>query len=186
MSTGEGPAGGRSLEDALRALTDEQRASDAVAERRRERDLRRQAAESGTLPDALRDLGERAVSVAVTTASGRTVSGTIRTVGADFVGLQSVSGTPVMVALSAVELLRPAPDAPATVGDDRALVVRAGMAGVLAELATDRLEVTVHVRSGDRVAGRLQSVGTDLVAVAADDGSVAYVPLAAVAEVALS
>ncbi len=185
MTPPDYPADERGLDAELQSLTDDQRVADAVEARRLERELRRQAAESGTLADALRDLGERGDQVAITTSSGRTVTGTIRTLGADFVGLQTAGGTAAMVALDAIELLRPEPGAPVTVGDDRALVVRAGLTGVLTELATDHLRLTLHTRSGERVAGSLRSVGADLIVVSAEDGDAAYVAVSAVSEVAL-
>lgn len=185
MTPPDYPADERGLDAELQWLTDEERAADAVETRRRERELRRQAAESGTLAGALRDLGERGDLVAVTTSSGRTVTGTIRTLGADFVGFQSAGGTAAMVTLDAIELVRPEPGTRATVGDDRALVVRAGLAGVLAELSSDHIRLTVHTRGGEWVSGELRSVGTDLIGVSVDDGDVAYVAVAAIAEVAL-
>lgn len=169
---------------ALARLTDDQRAADAAEARRREQWLHRQAAEGGTLAGVLRDLAERGLLVAVATSAGRTIRGSVVTVGVDFVGLRAANGERVLIAIAAITALRPEPGSTATSGD-RTVPGGASLGAVLAELATGGSRVSVRTNDGAAVAGRLRAVGTDVLTLQGDVSSLTYIPLARVNDVVL-
>ena len=169
---------------ALARLTDDQRAVDAAEARRREQWLRRQAAEGGSLAGVLRDLAERQNLVAVGTAAGRTLRGTVVTVGGDFVGLKATNGERVLVAIAAITSLRPEPGSAATSGD-RDVPSGASLGAVLSELAADGHRISVRTDDGAAMAGRLRAVGTDVLTMQGDVSSLTYIPLARVNDVVL-
>jgi len=168
----------------LRALTDQQRADQAAGARRRAQSLRTQSAEAGSFAGVLVDLGEREQSLAISTLSGRTLRGVIRTIGADFVGLRGPSGEGCLVALAAIAVARAEPGAAPSLGD-RVVEVDTGLAGVLAGLAPERPWLSVHTASGEALTGSLLRVGLDVLAVRSDAGATAYVPLRNLSDVVL-
>src|SRR4029453_3671304 len=90
------------------------RVDEAARLRARERWLRHQAEEEGSLAGVLADVAERGVSVALHVRSGRRHRGEIAALGSDFVALRS-AGADVIVALPAVTSGRTLPgEAPAT------------------------------------------------------------------------
>lgn len=169
----------------LQELTDRARAEGAAAARRRERSLVAQAAEEGTLVGVLVDLAERGASVALHTQAGRLLRGTVRALGADYVGLIGPGGDPTYVATAAVTGIRPEPGTRTTVGD-RQERWGATLHAVLVDLATVRPTVSLYTVGGDRVPGRLLTAGRDLVAVRSGAGTESYVPLGAINDVALT
>lgn len=169
---------------ALARLTDDQRAADAATARRRETWLRRQAAEGGTLAGVLRDLAERSHLVAVATAAGHTLRGTVVTVGGDFVGLRAVSGERVLIPILVVTSLRPEPGSTPTSGD-REVPSGASLGAVLSDLAAERRRVSVRTDDGAVMAGRLRAVGSDVLTMQGDVSSLTYIPLARVNDVVL-
>jgi hypothetical protein len=176
------------LGDGLAARIDhwaaDARVDEAARVRARERWLRHQAEEEGSLAGVLADLAERRVPVAVHVRGGRRHQGEIRALGSDFLVLGSVDAE-VIIALTAVTSVRTHPGEMATIGD-RSIATSLGLADVLAGLAADRATVLLVLAGGDdSVAGALRSVGQDVVGVRVVRGPAvtAYVPLAAIVEV---
>jgi len=164
----------------------EARVDEAARTRSRERWLRRQAEESGTLAGVLADLLEAGRAVVVHSRSGRIHRGTLRAVGADFVAVGGIgAGGSALVALAAVASVRTPPGERRVVGDRDAPASPVRLADVVAGMAADRERVLVVTGDGDAVAGVLLSVGRD-VAVVRGEGeppATCYVPLAAVTEI---
>ncbi len=188
MPLPEPPGGSDHLDADLRELTDHQRAASAVEARRREHWLRRQATDEGSFGGVLVDLAEHDRLLAVSTVTGRTLRGVIRTIGADFVGLRSSAGESTLVPHRAVTAIRAEPSSAATVGDtsERAERVEASLAAVLQDLAGERPWVSAHTVDGDGVAGELRGVGQDLLLLRSPVGDITYVPLVAVTDVVLT
>ena len=171
--------------DPLVELLDEGRASEEAAARARARAFGRQAEEGAHLAGTLVDLAERRAVVAVRTESGRTHAGVVLAVGADHVRLRADSGAEPLVALSAIVTvrLRPGEARPAT--GERAPADDQRLLEALARAVEERPRVTLAVRGGEVLAGRLRSVGTDVVSVEldGDPGAGCYVAGAAITEV---
>ncbi|HEX2578155.1 MAG TPA: hypothetical protein VHK88_17535 [Aquihabitans sp.] len=182
MDPTEADGGSAAFDAALRALTDDERAGAAAAERRREHSLRRQAAESGAFAGVLLDLAERRQRLVIVTVGGRSVRGTIRTLGTDFVGLRSPGAETALVATRAVTSVRTEPGTAPTAGD-RVVHLDASLAAVLADLAAERPWCSVHTTAGEAVGGELRGAGVDVIAVRAATGDTTYVPLHAVVDV---
>lgn len=180
----EADGGSASFDADLRDLTDEQRAAAAADARRREHWLHLQATDEGTFGGVLLDLGEREQSLAVSTRTGRTLRGVIRTIGTDFVGLRSPGGEGALVPLGAITVIRPEPGSAPTVGD-RLVRMDASLATVLRDLAAERPWVSLHTVANDGLAGELRSVGQDLLVLRSHTGENTYVPLATVGDVVL-
>lgn len=181
-----GPSGG-TFSARLERWVAEARVDEAAAQRSRERWLREVAEQEATLAGVLADLAERHTAVAVRTSAGRQHHGTIQVIGADFVALRLASGAEVLLAVRGLGAVRTAPDVEAALGD-RALATALRLADVLAELAAERERVVLVTTSGDdAIAGELRSVGQDVVVLRTDAerAGTAYVPLAAIGEVAI-
>ncbi|MBX3313843.1 MAG: hypothetical protein KF906_05940 [Actinobacteria bacterium] len=168
----------------LRELTDRTRAEEAASARRRQRSLLAQAGEEGTFAGVLVDLAERRAPVALHTRAGRLLRGTVRSLGADHLGLVGPGGDLTYVPLAAVTGIRPEPGARSTDGDRRDRRT-ATLHALLVELAIDRPTVAIYTVGGDRVPGRLRAAGRDLATVRGGTGSDCYVALAAINDVAL-
>lgn len=166
----------------IREFTDEQRAADAAEARRREHWLRRQASEEGTFDGVLLDLGEREQLLAVSTVTGRVLRGVVRTIGGDFLGLRAPSGEGALVPLRSVTTVRPEPGSRPTVGD-RLVQMDATLISVLANLATQRPQTSLHTLGGEGFTGLLHSVGQDLLVLQGPSGEETYVPMVALADV---
>jgi hypothetical protein len=177
----DGPATGP-LDRRLVALTDDVRADEAAAERRRRGALGRQAAEEGTLAGTLVDLAERGADLSLTTGPGRTVRGHVVALGHDHVVVEAADGSAVHVALHAISLVQVAPGSTATSGD-RVVARRRSLSSVLADLHAQQRPVLVQTATGDTVAGSLHAVGVDVVAIGTPTGRVVYVAQAAITEV---
>lgn len=180
-------AGAGSFSARLERWVAEARVDDAAAQRSRERWLREVAEQEATLAGVLADLAERRTAVAVRTSAGRQHHGTIQVIGVDFVALRLASGTEVLLAVRGLGVVRTAPAVDAALGD-RAVATELRLADVLAELAAERERVLLVTTSGgDAVAGVLRSVGQDVVVLRTDAErpGTAYVPLAAIGEVAI-
>jgi len=167
----------------LRNFTDEVRRADAVASRRREMWLRRQAEDEGTFHGLLVDLAERQGTLAFHTPAGRVVRGRPVTLGADFIAISGAPDGTALVPLPMVQAVSPEPGATTSVGD-RPETTSATFASTLADLAADRPPVTVHTTAAVRVAGRLWSTGRDFGVVRAPAGDT-YVPFSAVNDITL-
>jgi hypothetical protein len=162
------------------------RVQDAAAARTRERFLLEVAEQEATLHGVLCDLAERGSHVSVEVGDRRH-QGSITGVGVDFLALQVIGGPELLLASSALTLIRAASGRAPSVGD-RAPSTELRLADLLHELAADRERVRLVTVSGTVLTGQLRSVGHDVAVVrlgSPDDGSV-HVPLRAIAEVALA
>jgi hypothetical protein len=162
------------------------RVDEAARRRARERWLRQQAEEEGSLAGVLADVAEGGMPVAVHVRGGRRHRGEVRTLGSDFVALRSGDGD-VIVALDAVTSVRTSPGEASTIGD-RSMATSLRLVDVLAGLAAERAAVSLVMAGGDDVvAGVLRSVGKDVVRVrvAGAPAATAYVPVGAIVEVLL-
>ena len=171
------------MRDPLLELLDEARADEAGRRRGRERVLRSQAEEDASLAGTILDLAERGTPVTVRTSEGRSHTGWIPAVGADFLVLRTEAAD-VFVVLAAVASLRPAAGPPAT--GDRPTPSDTLLLDVLATAAPSRPRVALVV-AGDQISGELRAVGTDVVTIQLDgpERAPAYVSSAAVSEALL-
>lgn len=158
---------------------------EAARQRARQRWLQVQAEEEASLAGTLLDLAEHGRPVGLDVGEYR-LRGRIVGLGADFVAVRSERGQDLLVRMAAVEVVRGDPGEHPVTGD-RTTVVDAGLTGVLAALAADRLSVLVRTASGTVVRGELRSAGLDVVRlrVAGDPPAPAWVPTDAVAVVVL-
>ena len=160
------------------------RVDEAARMRARERWLRCQAEEEGSLTGVLADVAERGASVAVHVRGGRRHRGEVRALGSDFVALRS-GDADVIVALAAVASVRTLPGEASTIGD-RSIAASPRLVDVLAGLAAEKVAVLLVMAGGDdAVAGVLRWVGQDVVGVllAGAPAVTAYVPVGAIVEV---
>jgi hypothetical protein len=171
-------------DDPLLELLDEARAQEAGRRRSRERALRRQAEEDASLAGSMLDLAERGRRLALRTSDGRSHTGSLVALGADFAVVRTGAGVDVLVALGSVASVRPGP-APAATGD-RPTPSRTRLLDVLSVAAEDRPRVSLVV-AGEAVAGELRAAGADVVTVLLDgpERVPAYVAAAAISEVVL-
>ncbi|MGZ4683986.1 MAG: hypothetical protein ACXV8G_16130 [Acidimicrobiales bacterium] len=179
------PAEDLLLDDTLAELNRwvaETQVDDAVELRRRTAWLRRQAEEESSLTGVLVDLAEHGRAVTLHLGNGRRHRGMITAVGRDVVELHSNLGERVVVALDALSSVRPQSDAVAVPGDGP-VPTGVTLAGLVGRLAEQRERVLIVARNGEATSGEITAVGRDVVTVALDGGGLAYVSLAAVAEV---
>lgn len=169
---------------ALAAWEAERRVDEAAESRVRERWLRQQAAESATLAGVLLDQAEAGAEVAVRTAAGHVLGGTVAAVGRDFAVVRSPAGRSTFVALAAVASVRSSPARRADASGDRSPPIGVSLADVLLRLSGDQPTVRI-VAGAETVAGILRWVGADvaLLEVGGEPPVLAHIPLAAVAEV---
>lgn len=160
--------------DPFLRLLDDARADERSAARIRERLLRQAAQEGASLVGTLLDLAESGAPVTVRTIVGRTFSGPLELVAADFVAV----GADAWVATAAVATVRPGSGAGAAAGDRVAADLT--LLDALALVAPDRPRAAFVVGGGDTVAGELLAVGTDVVSVRLDGGGVTYVSASAI------
>jgi small nuclear ribonucleoprotein (snRNP)-like protein len=182
---GDDPVGDRLLDDALHELNRwvaDAQVADAVELRRRSAWLRRQADEESTLGATLVDLAEQRRPVTVHLANGRRHRGVIVTVGRDALEMQSSVGDRVIVALGAIDSVRPQADAPTAPGDGP-VPTGVTLVELVSRLAERRERVLIVTRSGEATSGEITATGRDVVTVALDGGGVVYVSLVALAEV---
>lgn len=179
----DAPPPGDLVGDLTRWLA-EQRADAAAAARTRERWLRQAAEEDTLLAGVLLDLSERGATVVVHGVSGRTHRGQVRGVGEDFVAVRTAQAD-VLLRHDAVVAIRA--DGVPVGGSDRAHALDLGLAEAVAALAGERPRVLVVTTDGTGMAGELRSAGRDLLTLRLDDGAgTVYVPLASLAEVAVT
>jgi hypothetical protein len=173
--------------DPLVDLADDAAQQVAVRARQEERDRRERAAELATWVGSLRDLAERGVLVAVTSGSGRVHRGSLIAVGVDHIAIRQAAGSVVLVALTALRMVRPEPGGPgvAATGDrehaqDRTLIE------ALSRRAEERGEVAIYLADvADGLQGEVLGFGEDVVTIrlAGRDRGMVYVPIGAVEEV---
>ena len=143
----------------------EVRADDERLRRRREQWLLVEQQESATLVGALTDLADAGAVVVAETGGGRH-TGVIVGVGLDVVFLRDQKRwvlVPLsnLLAVRAVERVRP------TTGD-RPAPLDTTFAEALLELLAERNRVVATLTSGERLSGRLVSVGEDAVTIELD------------------
>jgi hypothetical protein len=185
-SSARGGLDGGGLDARLDRFAADARVDEAVRARARERWLRRQAEEDGTVAGALTDLCEAEVPVSVRTFAGATHRGFVESVGVDHVVVADARGRGVVVvALTALTSVRTAPGEAPVLGDRPPPGSAAHLVDVLARLADERSAVRVVTVGGEALGGVLRTVGRDVVVVVGSDTppSVSYVPVAALAEV---
>ena len=178
---------GNDLIDRLDRWAADARVDEAVQRRTRERWLRHQADQAATFAGVLVDLAERGAPVALQLMGGRTVVGTLRTIGADFCALR-VGATTTLVALAAIAAVRGAPAAAAPAGD-RVTACELRLSDVVGELANDRERVrVVPAGAHEPLVGQLRAVGPDVVTIRSegDPPSTMFVRLAAVGELSIA
>jgi hypothetical protein len=184
-SVPRGLAGG-GLDARLDEFAADARVDEAVRTRARERWLRRQAEESGTVAGALADLRDAGVPVSVQTLAGSTHRGVVQSVGADHAVVADAQGRGVVVVvLAALTSVRTGPGEAAVLGDRPSPASPAHLVDVLTQLADEQAVVRVVTAGGEALGGVLRTVGQDVVVVegAGSPPSVSYVPVGAVAEV---
>ena len=153
-------------------------ADEAARERSQERSLRDAAEQSATFVGVLVDMAERGERVVLRTTTGRMLQGAIRAVGRDFVVIAG-DASAAFVSLSGVAAVRlhPGRRSEDTSGD-RAAPVDASFAALLAGVAGDRPRVQVGVTGEPHpVTGELRAVGLDVMTIALDGSTTAYVPM---------
>ncbi|HYD08822.1 MAG TPA: hypothetical protein VEA78_01865 [Acidimicrobiales bacterium] len=169
-------------------LLDAARADAGAAARESTRWLERQAHESATFLGTLLDLAEHGHVVSLACAGGRRIDGAIRALGRDVVVVHDRTGDSVVVAIGAIALVRPAPDArTVAASSDRVPALDAGFGELLGRLVGERPEVALSLVTGDVVTGDLVAVGDDVLTVrlAAADGGLVYVSTSSVASARL-
>ena len=170
----------------LAALLDEARGSEAVRSRTNRRWLQQQALEEARLSGVLLSAAEQGATVTIRTLSGRTHTGGVTIVAADFCTLRTAAGAEVSVRTGAITLVQPDRSMqPVAAADARLAPVRTTLAEMLAEQAPEGPDVTfVCAGQPDAVPGRLIAVGMDVATLQTDDRrGLAYVALASVTEV---
>ncbi len=131
--------------------------------RRREQWLRRVDEENSTFVGHLVDLADRQLGVVLDTFARR-ISGRIHGVGID-IAVVSDSGRWLLVPLASLQAVR-SPE-PATTGD-RTAPLDTTFGEALLELVAERSRVSVTLVCGERIAGRLIAVGSDVATVSSD------------------
>ncbi|MEQ1786455.1 MAG: hypothetical protein ABL966_05335 [Acidimicrobiales bacterium] len=181
------PGPGQGLAARLDAWLADARVEGSADARARERWLHAAATADATFGGVLVDLAERGTALSVSTTRGRRHHGRIEVIGADFVALRGPGGGEVLLALAAVASVRTAPLVE-TAGGERVVTTALRLTEVLAELTAERARVVIATGDGtEAVVGELRAVGYDVVTIRtdADPPGSAYVPVAAIAEVAL-
>jgi hypothetical protein len=187
MAVGGRPRDDDELAAELARWSAEDQVSTAVHERRRAAWLGRQAAGTTQLADLLVALAERGGPVVVQLEDGRSHRGSPVTVGDDVVELRDPDGRRRLIANVAIAAVRTRDRHPVEIGA-RPARRRTDLATELAAWAEDRPRVLVHRRgSVAPQRGTLLAVSDELLALRldGDEDGLAYVPLAAVAEVSL-
>ncbi|MGI8647060.1 MAG: hypothetical protein DLM55_03480 [Acidimicrobiales bacterium] len=161
------------LESELTAVEDAEFAAEVADRTRRELATVR-------LVDRLRAAIGSELVVTVDSAGPSTVSGVLRDVGADWALLATAAGNQlgarVLLPLAAVMTLRGLPFAAAAPGSEGHVAARYDMRMVLRRLMRDRAVLTLVLRSGDAVLGRLDRVGADCMDVTTQESGERRVP----------
>jgi hypothetical protein len=156
---------------------------EAAAERRRRRRERDLSGTEATWLGVLAGLGRAGGTAVFVTTSGR-ISANVVVVGADCVQLDEVGGNVVTVRLDdLVAVESPSAGATGTTADPGS-PSPLHLADVVAGYVDTALDVTLVVRGGGRLAGRVSSCGVDVAVVRPNgSGPTTYVALDSVNEV---
>lgn len=149
----------------------------AAQARSRVRWQRQLAIEAGTWLGLLCDLAETGASVVIDTVIGRRVSGTITSVGVDFV-VASTGDRMTVLALGAISTIQRADGHAAPAGRSGAPNDMT-LPEFLTDLAVDRPTVTWHLSERQAVAAQLMAVGQGFVHLRTDGAapSMSYAPI---------
>lgn len=179
--------GGGDLAQRLSVWLAEQRADEAVASRIRERWLRQEAADEATFAGVLLDLAERQLRLVIGGVGGRRTIGSIAAVAGDCCAVRTSSGDDVLLAYAAITSVRPV-DGIGTSTGDRPVALETTLAECLALLLAERPRLHLVTSDGTATSGELRAVGRDVITLLRDgaNGSTAYLPIAALAEVMIS
>jgi hypothetical protein len=164
----------------LAEWTADARASEAAAERARQRWLSQQAAEDVSLAGVLTVLAERRSPVVVTLATGRAVTGPVLAVGSDFCAVERS-----LIPFGALAFVR----GPTVVGGiDAQQLGSLSFEAAVARLVADRPVVSVELLGGSGpLRGELWAAAGGVVALRLDDAerSTAYAAASAIASLTL-
>jgi hypothetical protein len=163
-------------------------AEESARERAQTRRLRQIAEEEATFLGVAVDLAERGAVVVARTSSGRSHRGRILAVGRDFLVVRDAGGPPAFLAAAAIASLRPQPqEGSADTAGGRAAPLSVGLSALLVGLAADRPRVQVAATGDEPVAGRLRSVGVDVLTLRLDGdaGLQVHVRIEAISELLL-
>jgi hypothetical protein len=156
---------------------------EAAAERRRRRRERDLGGAEATCRGLLVGLGRAGGTAVFVTTSGR-ISANVVVVGVDCVQLDEVGGSAVTVRLDALVAVEVPSASPAGTVAEPGPPSPVHLADVVAGYVDSELDVTLVVRGGGRVAGRVSSCGVDVVVVRPSGaGPASYVALDSVNEV---
>ena len=182
--TGAGvdPGPGDDLGARVESWAADQRVGDRSRARRVTRSLRDQAAGDAALGSVLADLGEAGAEVSVSTRSGHQLRGRVTGLGADHLRL-ATGPSDVLISLTALVTVEPPPSRAHPSGR-RWPDGGPSLAAALAELAADEAHVTVTLAGGQTRSGEILRVGFDYLELEVNPGSIVYLRLPAVEEVA--
>jgi len=187
----DGGTGGDADDAVLARFAADARIEERLGERRRQRWLQQQAAESSTFAGLVRNLAEAATPVRLRTTAGTVHRGPITVLGEDAIGVRGARGRLTLVALAHLAAL----DTPGTTvisGDREAEGPGPRLAHLLAELADAETVVHGVLVGGERFEGRLRWVGEDVMALDSTVGpdepgpTGRYVRLSSVIEVSVN
>jgi hypothetical protein len=168
---------------ALRELLRAEQHRSEVEDRRRRRELHRQAAESLSLLDVLRELAGTGALAVVHTRRGPLPPSTVLEVGRDYVALRGSGREARLVPQGALASVRPLARRPeAATAPVAGTEAETSLHERLTDLALRRPQVTVAT-AADEASGRLCQIGVDLAVITDADGTDAFVALDAIAEV---
>jgi hypothetical protein len=175
-------------DEVLRRLLDDATLEANRTSRRHQRWLRQAAEGDATLAGVLVDLAERGSEVTVQVAGGGHRFGRILAVGGDHLVLRepaSGGGDDRLIRLDAVVGVRPDATGRSLLGIDRRRPSEPELLAVLADAAADAPRVAITTATGEVVAGRLRSVGADVLRLDLDGEprSPCYLSAAALREV---
>jgi hypothetical protein len=191
FTPGDGEPGGGADDAVLARFAADARIEERLAERRRQRWLEQQAAESSTFAGLVRNLAEAATPVRLRTAAGTVHRGPIAVIGEDAIGVRTAKAQLTLVALTHLAAL----DTPGTTvisGDREPEPPGPQLGHLLADLADAETVLHGVLVGGDRFEGRLRWVGEDVLALDGASGpdepgpTGRYVRLSSVIEVSVS
>lgn len=163
------------IDAALRELLDVEHRRQRVHERRQRHGP--PVDEVVTLAEVLDALAAHGTPVDVHTASGVLACATVCEVGRDYVAVRADTGHVHLIPFAAVAAAVPV-DGSATAAPPRAVPLH--LAERLRELGAHRARLELHIGTAS-VTGRIRRVGADVVALDREDGSDAFIGLAALA-----
>ena len=135
---------------------------EAAAARSRQRSLEQQAAQEASIAGVLLNLAERGRLVNIKTLTGQTCEGHLTSVGADFVFMHAHENQELLIPNRSIAVIKSSGTNCLSLGTRTPSTVC--LADTLEWLAADKAHVEVVV-ADETVRGRLQTSGTDLIAI---------------------